>query len=266
MPGRRSESGSLGDEPVDDRLPILGFDALDFRFLDAFADSLPDFESARRLGVDDLLERVVTDEAWRNAELGVDWRASGAFCGVSSEYGVRPNVRGRQSDGQVAAADYEETVSEAVSLLSGLRPPDGTPVFEFVRHRDETYDGPYAGSAPDVVSMPTDRNHHVATDLVGREFVPIDAFNHRRQGVSGGRRSAFEDGVGVGPLDLVDVAPVAMSVPGAPVPERMTGAVPPGLLGRSSERRAYGDAGFGHSAANDGGNGVEDRSRDLGYV
>lgn len=62
-----------------------------------------------------------------------------------------------------------------------------------------------------------------------------------------------------------DVAPVATSVLGVPIPERMTGAVPPGPVGRSSERRAYGDVGFGSSAADEG-NGVEDRLRDLGYV
>jgi predicted AlkP superfamily phosphohydrolase/phosphomutase len=226
------------------------------------------FTVLQRLGLEDAVKRVVPEDVTESVRRGVDWRASSAYCGTASEYGVRLNLDGRESDGVVPREDYEAVRDRIVELLSSLRTPDGDPTFEFVEPREAVYDGPLTGEAPDVLFMPTDANHDVSTELVGRTSVPVDAYNHRREGVFLGAGPRFESGSSPGSMSLTDVAPLAMALLGLDVPERMTGTVPPELLARPVTRREYKGVDFatGNETADGGETSVEDRLRNLGYV
>lgn len=220
----------------------------------------------QRVGLDGAVKRFLPESVLQDTAMGVDWRASKAYCGTSSEYGIRLNLCGREPNGVVDEADYEEVRQEVIDLLTGLRTPDGTPSFDFVERREEMYDGPFVDEAPDILFMPTDTNHDVSTQLVGREFVSVDAFNHRPEGVFIGAGPLFERSGRFGSLSLTDVAPVIMALLGAPVPERMTGSVPEGPLDCQVTTDEYPDVTFGTSESHAESDEVRDRLEDLGYL
>jgi len=202
------------------------------------------FSLFQRLGLEEEVKRVVPDGVAAGVRSGVDWRASSAYCGTASEYGIRLDLVDREPDGVVPREEYEAVRDGIVETLSALRTPDGTPAFEFVERREAVYDGPPTGEAPDVLFMPTDSNHDVSTEIVGRRFAPTDAFNHRREGVFLGTGPRIDDG-SPGSMSLTDVAPLAMALLGFDVPERMTGSVPTGMVDGPVPVRSYPDVEFG---------------------
>jgi predicted AlkP superfamily phosphohydrolase/phosphomutase len=230
------------------------------------------YAMATRLGVGDLLTEVLPYEAVSAASEGVDWANSMAYS-RSVELGVRVNLAGREPVGVVTPEEYEGVRDDLIRTLSELRTPDGDPVFEWVRRREEVYDGPYAEHACDVLFMPKDMNHVLSTNLIGQEFVSLDDYDHKREGVFLADGPAFETGeegreAASEGLSLTDVAPIAMAAAGLDVPARMTGEAPEGLLAESVSRADYGEVPFGtetgDSTADDGS--VEDRLSDLGYI
>ncbi|WP_137287216.1 alkaline phosphatase family protein [Halorussus salinisoli] len=224
---------------------------------------------ATRLGVGDLLSSVLPYEAVSAASEGVDWANSMAYC-RSVELGVRVNLAGREPAGVVTPEEYEQVRADLIRTLSELRTPDGDPVFEWVRRREEVYDGPYAEYACDVLFMPANMNHVLSTNLIGQEFVPIDDHDHERDGVFVAAGPSFEGSeLDADRLSLTDVAPIAMAAAGLDVPARMTGEVPEGLLSESVARADYGEVPFGSDDApgDDASDGsVEERLSDLGYI
>nr|WP_240334512.1 hypothetical protein [Halorussus sp. MSC15.2] len=206
------------------------------------------------------------------ASEGVDWAESTAYC-RSIELGARVNLAGREPEGVVTPEEYEQVRDDLIRTLSDLRTPDGDPVFEWVKRREEVYDGPFAEYACDVLFMPADMNHVLSTNLIGQEFVPVNDHDHKRDGVFLAAGPAFEDAsAGSVPdrLSLTDVAPIAMAAAGLDVPARMTGEVPEDLLSESVARADYGEVPFGSDdsrgdgPADDGS--VEERLSDLGYI
>lgn len=222
------------------------------------------YAAARRLGADEALQHLLpdTDSIARH----VDWARSKAYCRTGPELGVRINLEGREPAGLVPRNRYEAVRDQVIETLSSVRTPDGDPTFDWVRRREAVYDGPHAEDACDVLFQPAGMDNIVATNLLGKRFVPIDKYNHKRDGVFIGAGPDVNPGAPVGRLSLTDVAPVIMSLAGRAVPERMTGSVPSDLLTIPSEVRAYDDIEYGGAPDTPGGDRVEARLEDLGYL
>ncbi|MFC4549537.1 MULTISPECIES: alkaline phosphatase family protein [Halorussus] len=224
---------------------------------------------AQRVGVDDFITTVLPDDALSAASEGVDWRNSKCFC-RTAELGVRVNLAGREPAGVVPESEYEVVREEIIDVLSSLRTPDGDPVFEWVRRREEVYGGPYTDRACDVLYMPKDMNHVVSPSLVGTAFAPLSDHDHKRDGVFLASGPDFADEArALDRLSLTDVAPATMAASGFDVPARMTGAVPEELLADSVSvsRADYGEVPFGTESVESGDDSaVEERLSDLGYI
>ena len=82
--------------------------------------------------------------------LGVDWERSRAYgLGLS---GLYLNLRGREGRGTVAPEEAEPLKAEIARELVGLTDPvGGRAAVRSVSTREQLYDGPYAGEAPDLV-------------------------------------------------------------------------------------------------------------------
>lgn len=223
---------------------------------------------AQRLGVAPLLVRLLPKRVRKGLESRehVDWRRSKAYCRSRNELGVRINLEGRDPHGVVSESEYETVREEIIDVLSGLRTPDGQPAFEFVTRRETLYDGPYSDEACDVLFMPLEMNNAVELQLTGREFLPADTNDHKRNGVFVASGPAFEGASAPETLSITDVAPVVMALAGCPVPERM-GELPPGLLGIPSSRASYPDVEFATGDTEESTDGrMEERLEDLGYL
>ncbi|WP_227354519.1 alkaline phosphatase family protein [Haladaptatus salinisoli] len=224
------------------------------------------YAAAQRVGADSLLKRALPANVLDAAERTVDWRRSPAYCRALGELGVRVNLEGRDPEGVVPESEYEAVRSEIIDLLSALRTPDGEPAFEFVKRAEEVSDGDDPLSGPDVVFLPAGMNHLVLPSLVGKRFLPVDEYNHKRDGVFIGAGPAFDATAEPDRLSLTDVAPVAMAAAGLPVPERMTGTVPEGLLTVQVNEREYADVEYGTAGESGDEGRVESRLEDLGYL
>ncbi|RQG97188.1 alkaline phosphatase family protein [Natrarchaeobius chitinivorans] len=239
------------------------------------------YRMVQRVGADGVVERLLPKGTQATLGENVDWKRSRAYCRSGPELGVRINLEGRDAHGVVAPDEYESVRSEIVRTLEDLRAPDGTPAFEWVEPREAVYDGPYAEDACDVLFVPSEMNNLVATSLLGSTFVPIDKHNHKRTGVFIGAGPGFDDceADAIGPLTLTDVAPITMALLEQPVPIRMQGTIPPGLLVEDPDVSEYGSLGHGGpeddvGVPDPGKNGGEttengdvvDRLENLGYL
>ncbi|GAB3021629.1 alkaline phosphatase family protein [Natronobiforma cellulositropha] len=227
------------------------------------------YDAAERLGLESALLRFAPDALVSAAGERVDWRRSRAYCTEGTRMGIRINLAGREPAGVVPPDAYEDVRADLIDLLDGLETPDGEAAFELVCRREDVYDGPHLERAPDVLVRPTAMNHNVKTDLYGREFVPIEVYDHKVCGRFVAAGPDVNASASLERLSLTDVAPTAMALLGQPVPTAMTGRVPEGLLERPVERAAYEGVsvgeGAGESSAVDD-DAVTDRLEDLGYL
>ena len=222
---------------------------------------------AERLGVAGKARRLLPQSVRRSLSQGVDWSESLAYCRRPSEQGVRINVEGRDGSGVVSQAEYDEVREKVISILSGLKTPEGDDVFDYVRKREEIYDGPYTEDACDVLFLPSEMNHVVSADLYGETMSPIDSFNHKRDGLFVAAGPHIDPAGCIERRSLLDVAPTLLALLEEPVPNRMQGAVPEEVLTVDVETNSYGDVSFGTTDAyGQDQTEVRDRLADLGYL
>ena len=225
------------------------------------------YAAAKRVGLESTLTELTPQSLTAATGESVDWRRSRAYCPKGSQMGIRVNLAGREPDGVVSQSEYESVREELITLLSSLETPDGNAAFDFVCRRERLYDGPHLEDAPDVCFLPTGMNHTVSSGLYRRRFVPVEKHDHKRAGVFIGAGPGFADDADVNGLSIVDVAPTVLGTLGRPVPSRMTGSVPDGLLSRRPDRADYGEVSFGDRSSDV----IEDeevteRLEDLGYL
>lgn len=244
-------------------------------FIERFGPHLPVgtmYAVAERLGVAEGLRDRIPHVSRAVASDGIDWTASTAYCRSGPRLGVRINKRGRDPAGVVPESEYEAVREELIELLESVETPDGRAAFEDVSRREAVYDGEHADRADDILLTPRAMDNGIGTELFGREFVDVDTFDHKRTGVFLAAGPAFETGAAVERLSLPDVAPIVMATLGRPVPDRMTGSVPSGLLSRPATVAAYEDLAVSRPGPGDTDRTREDdsameaRLEDLGYL
>lgn len=203
------------------------------------------YKITKLLGVDNLLLGLIPQSLKQSLAEGVDWRTSAAYCRRKSEQGIRINLEGRDPEGVVPPTDYERVREEVVELLSSLKTASGEPIFELVSPREEVYEGRYTDDACDVLFRTTGMDHDVSTHFHGRTIGPGGGFSHKRFGMSVASgpdiRSVWESRE----ISILDIAPTLIALLGAPIPDRMVGSVPAGVLSLTYESRRYGDVPFG---------------------
>ncbi|MFC6725575.1 alkaline phosphatase family protein, partial [Halobium palmae] len=161
---------------------------------------------AQRAGLEPLVRRLVPKSFLTSANRGVNWRESRAYCRAGSELGVRVNLEGRERDGVVPESEYESVRDELIELFEALETPEGEPVFEWVKRREEVYDGPYTEDAADVLFMPADLQNVVMTSVVGTLFADTAAYGHALHGTFVADGPSF-DALDAESLSLTDVTP-----------------------------------------------------------
>ncbi|MFK7895456.1 MAG: alkaline phosphatase family protein [Myxococcota bacterium] len=92
---------------------------------------------------------------------GFDWDRTLAFSEeANTNPGIWINLAGREAEGCVAPADYEEVRERVIEALLAWRLPSGDPVVARALRREEVHRGPYADRAPDIlVELALDEGH-----------------------------------------------------------------------------------------------------------
>jgi len=171
---------------------------------------------------------------------GIDWARTTAF---SEELDYHPsvwlNVRGRDPEGTVAAADYDATAARVAGALADWRDADGRAVVRRVWRRDELYRGPWVHRAPDLILElePVDGYTPCCLRSAGpgpalRRLAPSEHGggkgagmngSHRRDGVVVLAGAGVRTGGQLPPADVVDVLPTLLALAALPVPDGLDG-------------------------------------------
>jgi len=157
----------------------------------------------------------------------MDWSRTRAFTWSLDTAGIGINLKSRYpAHGIVEDADYESVRDEVIAKLSALELPDGQPAFRTVRRREDVYEGPHAGLAPDVVTEPTD-----AMDL-GIQLDAKSVFRHHKHPEGHHSPRGFVSITGPGCKSgttiegsIVDCLPTVLHALGLAVPEGLDGVV-----------------------------------------
>jgi predicted AlkP superfamily phosphohydrolase/phosphomutase len=203
-----------------------------------------------------------------NSPSKLDWSRTLAY-ESTLDGGISLNVRGRESDGVVAASDYERIVSDVGrALLEYVDPATGDHPVARVRLKDELPSGPFLDLAPDVIAEPAPLKDFGHT----RELAAWTAWpsgDHRREGIvlaSGGRTSGGD----LGTRDITDIAATALAFAEAPS-GRIDGAPISEIAGRATLRDELAEVSVDRGSRDEAMSEEDDayvsqHLRDLGYI
>ena len=161
-------------------------------------------------------------------EAPIDWSRTVAW-GDGGYYGrLFLNVRGREPQGVVDPARYEETRDELIAKLEAAPGPDGTPLGTKVLKPQDVYPE-VRGVAPDLIVYFGDLEWRSVGSVGNPSLYTYendtgpDGANHDRTGIFAmaglpGQRTGKVDG-----LNLVDVGPTILSIYGIEAPAGAVG-------------------------------------------
>lgn len=181
---------------------------------------------------------------------GIDWVGTRVY---SEDLNYFPslwiNLSGREPLGQVAASDYERVRDDLIAALSTWSDPQtGAPIVRRAWRREELYEGPYVGFAPDVVlDLATDGGYaymcmpsqgaapgEVVRDAPGGAGGKLAGMSgsHRPEGVFALVAPGLAAG-GPGEADIADMGATILAELGVDVPAEFDGTP----LGRRPQER-----------------------------
>jgi len=217
-----------------------------------------------RLGLEEVVLRVVPSDLIRAGTEQVDFPSSVAYMRARTELGIRLNLDGREPEGTVREDEYDSVRDELIAVLERVETPDGDPVFERVCGREEVFDGPYLEDAPDIITVPNEFEHFLVANLKGEHFgEPTEPWEHKLDGVMMVSGDEIDTQRSLGSPHLFDVTPTILATFGLPVAERMDGETV--AVVDPTEREEYPRFEPGEAVRLDDGD-VERRLSDLGYL
>ncbi len=160
----------------------------------------------------------------------IDWSRTRAYAqGNFGQFFL--NVKGRQPQGCVAEEDMRPMLRDLKAALGEIPHPEtGEPLVEKVYEREELYEGPHIGLAPDLTVVLKDWRyrtiglHDFTTHkVISPAFGPTG--DHRLEGVFIAAGAPFRAGGQVRDAELLDVAPTVLHLLGTPLPGDMDGRV-----------------------------------------
>ena len=218
----------------------------------------------RRLGIDELVAKYAPMRVVNAGATQVDFPESTAYVRSRVELGVRLNVDGREPNGVVPPEEYETVRTRIIDTLQSVRTPDGEPVFEAVRPREEYFHGPESEDAVDIVTVPADFEHFISATLRDDQFgPPSEPWNHKLEGVVAARGVDIDHTGGIGNAHLFDVAPTVLATLDIPIDDRMDGHPLPCVEAPGVQSYPRLDEADSVATADEA---VEDRLADLGYL
>ena len=178
-------------------------------------------------------EQYLAVEAWPShvvpfRDVAIDWSRTIAW-GDGGYYGrLFLNVKGREPDGIVEPARYEEVRQELTDKLEAMTDPDGRPLGTKVLKPQDVYPE-VRGVAPDLIVYFADLAWRSVGSVGNRSIYTYendtgpDGANHDRMGVFAMAGLPGQATGEVSNLSLVDVGPSILSVYGMAAPEGAVG-------------------------------------------
>jgi len=187
------------------------------------------------------LLRKKPDMAGYNPLALIDWGATRAYCGSSSEQGVYLNVKGREPYGVVEQGlEYTQLRDRLMKELEGAKDPaTGERIFEVVCPREEIQSGRFIENAPDIYIQPTRYEWVMAEEHVGEMSMPWHhtwGGFHREEGIFVAAGPMISRGGEFSQIEMTQVMPFILASLGMPIPDWVDANPPDGLLGEEFAR------------------------------
>jgi predicted AlkP superfamily phosphohydrolase/phosphomutase len=168
---------------------------------------------------------------------GIDWSKTMAY-GFGMYGNIFINLKDREPQGAVPIKDFGRVCQEIAGKLSELKDPDtGEKLIDRVYGKDELYEGPFIGNAPDLIIRWRDYSYYTSNNP-GREngsyfgkFLKIDSSDfdhvgtHRINGVLIASGKHVQRGAILNGANIADIAPTILFALEQPIPEEMDGKV-----------------------------------------
>jgi predicted AlkP superfamily phosphohydrolase/phosphomutase len=154
------------------------------------------------------------------------WPQTQAYVTTGTSQGVYINLNGREPKGTVDSAAYDRIVDQIREmLLSEKDPATGRSVIQSVVRSREVFHGPWADAAPDLLYEPA-AGYASAKGAKGH----LQAYawfmgDHDPDGIFLAAGRGVQRGQTIEGASLIDVAPTALYLAGAPIPNDMDGKV-----------------------------------------
>ncbi len=249
------ESGPVTRSPAERALELAARVGITSQRLGAIVD---------RLGLEDVVLKIVPTDIIRAGTEQVDFSESTAYMRSRTEMGVRLNVDGREPDGVVTASGYEQVRDEVITTLREATTPAGEPVFERVVPREAVFDGPYLDDAPDIVTIPNQFDHFLVANLKGGQFgEPTEPWEHKREGIVAISGETIRSNTALQDPHLFDITPTILATLGLPVGTDMDGS--PLSVVESTGEKEYPQLKDEEITTKDGA-AIEERLSNLGYL
>lgn len=169
--------------------------------------------------------------AVRRSFIPLDWSRTVAYFQPGT-YGIRVNLKGREPRGIVAPGDDYDRLRREIRdcALEMTDAATGERVLSAARLREEVYDGPHLGWAPDVLLEPAPGPgyHLVLGDLSSPRRVaasPKTRGSHRREGILLVSGTGVQPGRSSSPAAISDIAPTVLWLLGQRGADEMDGDV-----------------------------------------
>jgi predicted AlkP superfamily phosphohydrolase/phosphomutase len=172
----------------------------------------------------------------------IDWSQTKAYCSevLASPPSIWINLKGSKPSGIVEESEYEGLLTTITQKLEELKDPrTGEQVIPRIYRRDEVFQGPYAGEAPDLIldwwsknafaSSPSFPEEGDKPPLYIRERHPMKepewAGTHRYEGILIVKGGPTKKGGQISGARLMDMGPTLLYLAGEKIPSDMDGRV-----------------------------------------
>ncbi len=205
----------------------------------------------------------------------IDYERSQAY--LSSPFGIRINLRGRETLGMVEPERFESLRDEIIAKLRGLSDEDGQPLLTSVLKREECYEGDATADAADIVyAFRDDRNYagYLGTFRTGNYLVdtPFKTGDHRVDGIFVAYGGNIKNVAEELRFEIRDVLPTTMHLNGRAVPGLCDGRVlseilvDPGSVKIDDDWQRFSPNKRNVSLDQGQKDEITDRLKDLGYL
>lgn len=189
-------------------------------------------ELVRKFDKYNLRKKLPVKKGYRTDILScINWEKTKAFSVLSGEQGIRINLKGREPRGIVSQGlEYENLRDLIISRLRELRDPEtGERAGDFIKKREEVYEGPYMEKAPDIVSLFGGGKWLLDVFPAKDVFEPtgwqFGTGTHRMEGLFAAMGPGIRKNETLKGAGLEDLLPTFLYALGLPVPDYIDGRI-----------------------------------------
>lgn len=205
-----------------------------------------------------------------NEKYIVDWNRTIAYMSAPGSYGININLNGRQNNGIVKAADYEEVCQKIIKQLKLVKNPlNNKPLFKEVVKSSYVYRGHLSPSAPDIIMIPENWGTMVHHKITSGEIFNIDPEQkgmHSTDGILFIYGNKIKNFSHKPPQDLCDIAPTILDLFDIPTPSYMEGTSIFSLQNTKDNSIPFQQANDYFSYSCEEQDEIKERLKNLGYL